>query len=253
MKLDKVVILTENTDYGIPAAEKHDRASSTSAGIASVTFSVDIGTQDFAGIIERVKAESPDMIVTLATGEASYNFTPASRPDAGIGPQNVPTMCNQVSLVSDAFWTNVPRRQPLLRAPHRPAPAALQRRGPGPRSRVLGTHWQGRHRVLRNGLLRLHHADRPGHRGLRLPPTRPTLSTPSRTSTTWARSVRSPSPLIAAIPPIRPVSTPSGGTSSLIPPSRSSSTRLKGRDATETTVVYPVIYQTGAPIIVGQE
>ncbi len=106
MKLDKLVILTENTDYGIPAAENTARFLDE-AGIASVTFSVDIGTQDFAGIIERVKAESPDMIMTLATGEASYNFAQQAA-DAGIGPQDVPTMCNQVSLVSDAFWTNVP-------------------------------------------------------------------------------------------------------------------------------------------------
>jgi ABC-type branched-subunit amino acid transport system substrate-binding protein len=106
MKLDKLVILTENTDYGIPAAENTARFLDE-AGIDSVTFSVDIGTQDFAGIIERVKAESPDMIMTLATGEASYNFAQQAA-DAGIGPQDVPTMCNQVSLVSDAFWTNVP-------------------------------------------------------------------------------------------------------------------------------------------------
>ena len=106
MKLDKVVILTENTDYGIPAAEDTARLLKE-AGVDSVTFSVDIGTQDFAGIIERVKAETPDLIMTLATGEASYNFTQQAA-DAGIGPQDVPTMCNQVSLVSDAFWENVP-------------------------------------------------------------------------------------------------------------------------------------------------
>ena len=106
MQLEKLVILTENTDYGIPAAEETERLLEEE-GIDTVTFSVDIGTQDFAGIIERVKAEDPDMIVTLATGEASYNFTQQAA-DAGIGPQDVPTMCNQVSLVSDAFWENVP-------------------------------------------------------------------------------------------------------------------------------------------------
>ena len=58
MKLEKLVILTENTDYGIPAAEDTARGLDA-AGIASETFSVDIGTQDFAGIIERVKAENP--------------------------------------------------------------------------------------------------------------------------------------------------------------------------------------------------
>lgn len=104
--IEKIAILTENTDYGIPAAEETTRLLEE-LGVEAVTFGVDIGTQDFAGIIERVKAEEPDMIMTLATGEASYNFTQQAA-DAGIGPQDVPTLCNQVSLVSDAFWTNVP-------------------------------------------------------------------------------------------------------------------------------------------------
>ena len=106
MQLEKIVILTENTDYGIPAAEETTRLLGE-ANIEAVTFGVDIGTQDFAGIVERVKAEDPDMIVILATGEASYNFTQQAA-DAGIGPQDVPTLCNQVSLVSDAFWTTSP-------------------------------------------------------------------------------------------------------------------------------------------------
>ncbi len=104
--INKVVLLTENTDYGIPAAEETTRLLGE-ADIDAVTFSVDIGTQDFSGIIERVKAEEPDMIMVLATGEASYNFEQQAA-DAGIGPQDVPMLCNQVSLVSDAFWTNVP-------------------------------------------------------------------------------------------------------------------------------------------------
>lgn len=104
--IEKVVILTENTDYGIPAAEVTTELLGES-GITAVTFGVDIGTQDFAGIVERVKAEEPDMIMALATGEASYNFTQQAA-DAGIGPQDVPFLCNQVSLESNAFWTNVP-------------------------------------------------------------------------------------------------------------------------------------------------
>ncbi|MCY4092553.1 MAG: ABC transporter substrate-binding protein [Caldilineaceae bacterium] len=106
LNLEKVVLLTENTDYGIPAAEDTSRLL-TDAGIDSVTFGVDIGTQDFAGIIERIKAENPDLIMSLATGEASYNFAQQSA-DAGIGPQDVPTICDHVALVSDAFWSNVP-------------------------------------------------------------------------------------------------------------------------------------------------
>ena len=106
IQLDKVVILTENTDYGIPAAEDTSRLLGE-AGITSVTFGVDIGTQDFAGIIERIKAEEPDFIMSLATGEASYNFAQQCA-DAGIGPQDLPTLCEHVALESESFWRNVP-------------------------------------------------------------------------------------------------------------------------------------------------
>ncbi len=106
VQLNKVVILTENTDYGIPAAEDTSRLLGE-ARIESVTFGVDIGTQDFAGIIERIKAEEPDFIMSLATGEASYNFAQQCA-DAGIGPQNLPTLCEHVALESESFWRNVP-------------------------------------------------------------------------------------------------------------------------------------------------
>ena len=106
IQLDKVLILTENTDYGIPAAEDTSRLLGE-AGIESVTFGVDIGTQDFAGIIERIKAEEPDFIMSLATGEASYNFAQQCA-DAGIGPHDLPTLCEHVALESESFWRNVP-------------------------------------------------------------------------------------------------------------------------------------------------
>ncbi len=104
--INKVVILTENTDYGIPAAADTTEGLDE-AGIEAATFSVDIGTQDYAGIIERIKAEEPDLIMVLATGEAAYNFQQQAA-EAGIGPGDVPMLCNQVSLESQAFWTNVP-------------------------------------------------------------------------------------------------------------------------------------------------
>lgn len=102
----KVVIVTENTDYGIPAAQEVKKGLDAQH-IASMTFSVDIGTQDYAGIIQRVKAENPDMIIVLLTGEASYNFTQQAA-DAGIGPEDIPFTCDQVALESKGFWTNVP-------------------------------------------------------------------------------------------------------------------------------------------------
>ncbi len=104
--IKKVAILTENTDYGIPAAEETSKGLK-SGGVESVTFSVDIGTQDYAGIVERIKAEKPDMIITLATGEAGYNFAQQAA-DAGIGPQDLPFHASQVSLESKAYWENVP-------------------------------------------------------------------------------------------------------------------------------------------------
>lgn len=104
--VDKVAILTENTDYGIPAAEETTRGLE-SGGKEVVTFSVDIGTQDYAGIVQRMKAEDPDMIIVLATGEAGYNFHQQAA-DAGIGSLDIPFHAGQVSLESKAFWENVP-------------------------------------------------------------------------------------------------------------------------------------------------
>ena len=104
--IKKAAILTENTDYGIPAAEE-TKNGLASGGVETVIFSVDIGTQDYAGIVERIKAEDPDIIITLATGEAGYNFAQQSA-DAGIGPQDIPFHAGQVALESKSFWENVP-------------------------------------------------------------------------------------------------------------------------------------------------
>jgi len=100
------VIMTENTGYGIPAA-KSTTKKLAAAGIKATTFSADPGTQDFSGIVERIKATKPDLILVLLTGETSYNFEEQAA-EAGIGPQNVRMICNQVADDSNAFWTNVP-------------------------------------------------------------------------------------------------------------------------------------------------
>ena len=107
--IEKVAILTENTDYGIPASQETARGLET-GGVTSTIFSVDIGTQDYAGIVERIKAENPDMIITLVTGEAAYNFTQQAA-DAGIGPMDIPFVTGQDALESGAYWTNVPDGQ----------------------------------------------------------------------------------------------------------------------------------------------
>lgn len=102
----KVVIVTENTDYGIPAAAECEKGLA-SKGVSSTTFGVDIGTQDFAGIVERVKAENPDYLIVLLTGEAGFNYAQQAA-DAGVGPQDMMFHANQSGLESKAFWENVP-------------------------------------------------------------------------------------------------------------------------------------------------
>jgi ABC-type branched-subunit amino acid transport system substrate-binding protein len=104
--IKKAAILTENTDYGIPAAEETTKGLN-SGGVEVATYSVDIGTQDYAGIVERMKAENPNLIIVLATGEAGYNFTQQAA-DAGIGPMDIAFHAGQVSLESKAYWENVP-------------------------------------------------------------------------------------------------------------------------------------------------
>ncbi len=54
-----------------------------------------------------MKAEKPDYIIVLATGEAGYNFTQQAA-DAGMGPLDIPFQAGQVSLESKAYWENVP-------------------------------------------------------------------------------------------------------------------------------------------------
>jgi branched-chain amino acid transport system substrate-binding protein len=107
--VEKVAILTENTDYGIPASQETAKGLNEN-GVESVIFSVDIGTQDYSGIVERIKAEDPDMIITLVTGEAAYNFTQQAA-DAGIGPLDIPFQTGQDALESGAYWENVPDGQ----------------------------------------------------------------------------------------------------------------------------------------------
>jgi branched-chain amino acid transport system substrate-binding protein len=101
-----VVIVAENTDYGLPASDM-TRQGLEAAGITSTIYTVDIGTQDFSGIIQRVRADRPDMIIQVMTGEAAYNFTQQAA-EAGIGPGDLPMTCDQNALESAAYWQNVP-------------------------------------------------------------------------------------------------------------------------------------------------
>ncbi|MEO0385854.1 MAG: ABC transporter substrate-binding protein [Pseudomonadota bacterium] len=105
----KVAILTEDTDCGIPA-DQETAAGFGSGGVDSVIFSVDIGRQDHACIVERIKAESPDRIIMVVTGEVACNFTQQAA-DADIGPLDLPFVTDQEALESGSYWTNLPDGQ----------------------------------------------------------------------------------------------------------------------------------------------
>ena len=103
-----VVIFSENTDYGVPAAEATTEKLAE-RGIESETYLADKGTLDYAPIIARIQAgPTPDVILVLMTGEDSYNFEQQAA-EAGLMP-NEDTVCiaNQVAIQSDVFWESVP-------------------------------------------------------------------------------------------------------------------------------------------------
>ncbi|RLC63719.1 MAG: ABC transporter substrate-binding protein [Chloroflexota bacterium] len=103
-----VVIVSENTDYGVPAAEATQERLAE-RGIESETYLADKGTLDYAPIISRIQAgPTPDAVLVLITGEDSFNFEQQAA-EAGLMP-NEETICiaNQVAIQSDVFWEAVP-------------------------------------------------------------------------------------------------------------------------------------------------
>ena len=103
-----VVIFSENTDYGVPAAEATEERLAE-RGIEAETYLADKGTLDYSSVIARIQAgPTPDAILVLMTGEDSYNFEQQAA-EAGLMP-NEDTICiaNQVAVNSAEFWENVP-------------------------------------------------------------------------------------------------------------------------------------------------
>ncbi|MCY3832837.1 MAG: ABC transporter substrate-binding protein [Chloroflexi bacterium] len=107
--LDDVIIMTENTDYGIPAAAD-ERALLEAAGIAVEQYNFELGTEDFVPILNRVLArpEPPDAIHVLVTGETGFNLN-QQMAELGITP-SVDTICLAESFAGDSeqFWAAVP-------------------------------------------------------------------------------------------------------------------------------------------------
>ena len=107
--LEDVIIMTENTDYGIPAADD-EKARLEAAGAAVEIYSVELGTEDFVPILSRVQArpQPPDAIRVLVTGETGFNLN-QQMAELGIAP-SADTMCIAETFASDSgqFWPAVP-------------------------------------------------------------------------------------------------------------------------------------------------
>ncbi|KAA3659341.1 MAG: ABC transporter substrate-binding protein [Chloroflexi bacterium] len=103
-----VVIIAENTDYGVPASEAQVEFM-TGRGIDSEVFFVELGTEDFLPVLTRIQEgeRTPDAIMVLVTGETSYNVE-QQMAEIGLAPTEE-TVCvaNQVAINAE-YWDNVP-------------------------------------------------------------------------------------------------------------------------------------------------
>jgi ABC-type branched-subunit amino acid transport system substrate-binding protein len=103
-----VVIIAENTDYGVPASEAQvDYMSERS--IDSEVFFVELGTEDFLPVLTRIQEgdRTPDAIMVLVTGETSYNVE-QQMAEIGLAPtEDTVCVANQVAINAE-YWDNVP-------------------------------------------------------------------------------------------------------------------------------------------------
>lgn len=107
--LDDVIIMTENTDYGIPAAALQADLLEA-AGMTVEQYSFELGTEDFVPVLNRVLArpEPPDAIRVLVTGETGFGLV-QQMAELGIAP-NADTICVAESFAGEStqFWAAVP-------------------------------------------------------------------------------------------------------------------------------------------------
>jgi branched-chain amino acid transport system substrate-binding protein len=105
--MEYVVIISESTDYGVPAAEAQMEFMAA-RGIDSDAYFVELGTEDFLPVLTRIQeGRQPDAVMILVTGETSFNVT-RQMAEIGLAPTE-DTICvaNQVAIEAE-FWDNVP-------------------------------------------------------------------------------------------------------------------------------------------------
>ena len=107
--VDDVVLMIENTDYGQPAGA-FEKERLESMGVTVTKLDIELGTEDFVPILSRIqaRAEAPDAIRMVVTGETSFNLT-QQMAELGLAP-NEDTVCitNQAAFQSEQFWAVAP-------------------------------------------------------------------------------------------------------------------------------------------------
>ena len=111
--VERVVIIAENTDYGIPAANK-DKELLVAGGLEPDNvdiFHIELGQEDFLPLIDRILArpEILDAVMVEITGETMLNFT-QQMAESGLAP-NEDTLCalvDETAYKTNTWWSNVP-------------------------------------------------------------------------------------------------------------------------------------------------
>jgi len=106
--VEDVVIIAENTDYGIGAVEQNEQFFGD-AGVAYETIFVELGTEDFVPVLSRLQARPtpPDAIRIEVTGETGFNVT-QQMIELGIAPTE-DTICNTMQdAIQPEYWEAVP-------------------------------------------------------------------------------------------------------------------------------------------------
>jgi len=105
--IEDVVIIAENTDYGIGAVEQNE-AFFEEAGVEYETIFIELGTEDFVPVLSRIQAgDAPDAVRIEVTGETGFNVT-QQMIELGIAPTEE-TICNTMQdAIQPEYWEAVP-------------------------------------------------------------------------------------------------------------------------------------------------
>ena len=104
-----VVIIAENTDYGVPISLKHQEELAK-RGIPADIFHIELGTDDFLPLLSRIYArpQIPGALLVETTGETTLNFT-HQMVELGLAPSE-DTICiiDEIAYASETYWRAVP-------------------------------------------------------------------------------------------------------------------------------------------------